>query len=832
MLRSRAALQAEQKEKRKGIRDSEFFQPQSHRNYSKSLFKSLDLENYTESSENSNTVDQASGNTLRRQSNVSRLACFMNGSPEMNEDSARFTTVINADNNKCDRCIIDDDDITCCSGQLNFTKLPHARYNSQIKGLHTHPSQLIDCSHAQIIENPPLCRRSIISTCRCHRLHPFVSSLSSINQSIDGVTLQPVDLEHQQPYLSSTDSVNNQKQQYIAQEAVIQDSQSSDGYDNSTKELTKYCILLGETSDKPNDNKSASEHKDQELDLKGWNNMDWKDIARRYREMPRQHRGQFWWRLRSSCFCHVLTSTLNSFFPILTAFKDYSFPKDLLIDLMAGFTIAVLHIPQGMAYGMLSGVEPIYGLYVSFVPVLIMAFMSKSSHVSYGTFAVISMVMMNSIEGVKETLAKQMEAARNQRKILEPLAMGNNEPAPGLVLTNNHQPTDPSQSLLRNLLTEPLLNINNVSGQPDLTGPLSNSLTSSFSTFQLQANFVMPSNIEILSSICLITGIIQIFMSIAQLGLLSLMFSDQLVSGFTTASAVNVVTSQIAGVFDMNLPKVPEGLFRIFRTWWQFAECLLEGFNQNTAILSLVSIIFLLSIKEIIEPKLKRRFKGLICLPSELALMSSLIFASWYWGFEKNYNIRTIGHIPTGLPAPKPPRLDFVPLIIQDSITVALVSFVMNLSLAQIYAKRFRYTLDPNQELFAIGTSNFVSSFFTCYPCASSLSRSAVQSNLNVKSPLCSLFSSAIVVLTICYFAPILYDLPRSTLSCIIIVALKGILIQIKDLFENWRLSKLDALVWIVTFMSVIIFGITHGLIIGILSSLFMVFFRFVICSE
>lgn len=593
------------------------------------------------------------------------------------------------------------------------------------------------------------------------------------------------------------------------------------------------------------------------------NHLDWKGAAKRYREMPRQHRGQFWWRMRQSCFCHTLFSTIYNLFPILSSFKRYSFPGDLLTDLMAGFTIAILHIPQGMAYGMLSGVEPIYGLYVSFIPVLIMALMSKSLHVSYGTFAVVSMLLANSVESVKLALKQQHQqllSSQTQQKSINSLIETSSLPpssisdqptaAPslsdgipknfdGLVLTNNHQPSNPSQRILNNLLagsTASNLDINNqqvqqpfidLSNNLSTISPLASTGDNGLWTFDVDGGeFSLPSSIEILTSICLLTGMIQIFMSLARLGVLSLMFSDQLVSGFTTASAINVVTSQIAAVFDLSLPIVPEGLFKMCRIWFAFGNKLTEGFNQYTAVLSLVSIVFLLAVKEIIEPILRKRHKSFTCLPSELVLMSVIIFSSWYWQFETNYDIKIVGTVPTGLPEPAVPRLDIAPLIYQDAITVALISFAMNLSLAQVYAKKFRYTLNPNQELFALGASNMVGSFFNCFPCASSLSRSAIQSNLNVKSQICSLFSCALVVSIICYFAPILHDLPRSTLSCIIIVALKGILIQIKDLYSNWRLSKLDALVWIATFMSVIALGITYGLILGIVASLFMVFFR------
>ncbi|CAG2163250.1 unnamed protein product [Oppiella nova] len=71
-------------------------------------------------------------------------------------------------------------------------------------------------------------------------------------------------------------------------------------------------------------------------------------------------------------------------FPIINWIKSYSIKEYLINDVIAGFTILILHIPQGMAYGMLSGLSAINGLYVSFFPVLIYSLMGTSRHLSIG----------------------------------------------------------------------------------------------------------------------------------------------------------------------------------------------------------------------------------------------------------------------------------------------------------------------------------------------------------------------------------------------------------------------------------------------------------------
>lgn len=58
-----------------------------------------------------------------------------------------------------------------------------------------------------------------------------------------------------------------------------------------------------------------------------------------------------------------------------------------------------------------------------------------------------------------------------------------------------------------------------------------------------------------------------------------------------------------------------------------------------------------------------------------------------------------------------------------------VVDYVITLSLGKIFARQFGYPLDPNQELVALGGANIVGAFFSCYPPAGSLSRSALVAN-------------------------------------------------------------------------------------------------------
>lgn len=66
----------------------------------------------------------------------------------------------------------------------------------------------------------------------------------------------------------------------------------------------------------------------------------------------------------------------------------------------------------------------------------------------------------------------------------------------------------------------------------------------------------------------------------------------------------------------------------------------------------------------------------------------------------------------------------------------------------------------------------------------------------------------------------------QCVLASVIVIALKGMLMQVQQFFQFWKMSHLDAAVWMVTFLTVVIISIDIGLLVGIILSLACIFIR------
>ncbi|KAF9548751.1 hypothetical protein EC957_005685 [Mortierella hygrophila] len=198
--------------------------------------------------------------------------------------------------------------------------------------------------------------------------------------------------------------------------------------------------------------------------------------------------------------------------------------------------------------------------------------------------------------------------------------------------------------------------------------------------------------------------------------------------------------------------------------------------------------------------------------------------ATVIFNLDTEYGIGVIGMIPTGLPMMAWPGAyigawsiqDWVPLL-WPGILMAIVVYVMSLSVAKHFGREYGYEIDADQEMLALGVSSLVGSCFGGYACTGNLTRSAILAQLGAKTPLSSLVGAFMVLMSLLWFTVLFERIPNTVLAAIVLVALKSLFAHTVEVKRLWRVGRRkEALIWWTTFISVIVFSIEIGLAVGI----------------
>jgi sodium-independent sulfate anion transporter 11 len=145
-----------------------------------------------------------------------------------------------------------------------------------------------------------------------------------------------------------------------------------------------------------------------------------------------------------------------------------------------------------------------------------------------------------------------------------------------------------------------------------------------------------------------------------------------------------------------------------------------------------------------------------------------------------------------GLLPPKAHDASLISKVASRALAPTIACAVEHLGVGKAFGLRNNYSIDKSQELFFLGVENIVNSLFGAMATGGAMSRTAVNSECGVRSPLNFLFTAGFIVLTIFELAPALYWIPKATLSAIIIMAVVHLISPPRLFYRYWRMSFID----------------------------------------
>uniref|UniRef100_A0A8C2F256 Solute carrier family 26 member 6 n=1 Tax=Cyprinus carpio TaxID=7962 RepID=A0A8C2F256_CYPCA len=275
--------------------------------------------------------------------------------------------------------------------------------------------------------------------------------------------------------------------------------------------------------------------------------------------------------------------------------------------------------------------------------------------------------------------------------------------------------------------------------------------------------------VKIAATVTFLSGIFQLLLGLVRFGFVVTYLSEPLVRAYTTAAAIHVIVSQLKYSFGISPQRYSGPLSLIY-----------VSMNTNTHTMDL----------------------------------------------KTEYGVEVVGQIPSGLQAPVAPAVSLLGSMVGDAFALAVVGYGIAISLGRIFALKYAYKVDSNQELIALGLSNAIGGLFNCFAISCSMSRSMVQVSTGGKSQVAGAISAVVILVILLKIGELFEELPKAVLAAIIYVNLHGMMKQFGDICSLWRTNKVDMVVWVMTMILTVLLNPDLGLAASIAFSILTVVFR------
>ncbi|KAL6261210.1 hypothetical protein P5V15_008735 [Pogonomyrmex californicus] len=418
--------------------------------------------------------------------------------------------------------------------------------------------------------------------------------------------------------------------------------------------------------------------------------------------------------------------------PILDWLPRYK-PTWLLHDALAGITVGLTAVPQGIAYGIVAGLSPEYGLYAAFMASFIYIIFGSCENITIGPTAIMA------------------------------------------------------------TMVQPL---------------------------------VAKYGADMAILIAFLKGCIIAVLGIFHLGFLLNFISLPVITGFTSAAAINIASSQFKSLLGIpgRTESFLDSLIAIFKN--------LNQIKYQDTLLGIGTIAVLVLLKNIPGKRTGTIFQkiGWLLALSRNALVvviGTIMAYIFYINGQNPFKLTdTMGQ---GLPPfALPPFsttfknetynfLEMTTAMGTTLVTIPIVSIIEHIAIAKAFAKG--KSLDATQEMIALGVCNIFGSFVRSMPVTGSFTRTAVNHASGVKTPLGGIFTGSLVLLAVGLLTSTFRFIPKATLAGLIICAMYYML-DFSTYALLWRARKIDFFVMLLTLVPCVFLGLEYGILIGIVVNL------------
>jgi SulP family sulfate permease len=316
-----------------------------------------------------------------------------------------------------------------------------------------------------------------------------------------------------------------------------------------------------------------------------------------------------------------------------------------------------------------------------------------------------------------------------------------------------------------------------------------------------------PQFISMVLTLTFLTGLFQLILGLARMGVLVNFISHTVVIGFTAGAALLIAASQVKNFFGLDI--VRGAHFHVV------IEQFILQFTHINPYVTLVAVVTLAAgiLAKMFTPKLPYMIVAML-VGSLLAYLLNTLE-----GFDTTH-IKTVGALPSGLPPLSMPDLSYATIhkVLFPALIVTMLALTEAVSISRAIAVKSEQRIDGNQEFIGQGLSNIFGSFFSGYASCGSFNRTGVNYASGARTPLATVYASVFLILILMLVGPLASYLPTAAMAGILFLVAWG-LIDFHHIAIISKTNRAEAVVLWVTLLGTLV-DLEEGIFFGILLSL------------
>jgi SulP family sulfate permease len=339
-----------------------------------------------------------------------------------------------------------------------------------------------------------------------------------------------------------------------------------------------------------------------------------------------------------------------------------------------------------------------------------------------------------------------------------------------------------------------------------IVGPTNGTAILIFSAFMSMGLTERERIIALPLFLCLV-GLFLVLGAVANLSLFVNYISRTVLIGYVCAAAILIIANQVQNLLGFRLSASSTYFSIMFETIEKIPRTRLPEL-----VMSVSTFVFFVGLKKF-APRLPN-------VAITLAAMAGLAVGLKYWLglpflYLPGFSLEEFGLAPVII------DFDLIGQMAGPAIAVAFLSILEGASIGKSLAARSGERINVNQEMYSLGLANIGSAVLGGMNASGSLTRSVLNAESGARTPAASIFSGAYVLVLMLTVGLLIGYIPQAALA-VLVICIAVSLFDVRAIKVAFKTTRSDAIVFIVTCGSALLFNLSTAIYMGAFTSILL----------